>query len=163
LKPRDFYEGGQQRYPSVQDSHRLAKVARLARKYASGARRILDIGCGDGSRLAYLRETRSIEPYGIEVSQKACELARKKGIQVVQADVTADGWAIPEQVGYITASEVLEHLPSPERLLLRPRGLYRRRLLIDVPNTGALNERLRLLLGRTPKQWGFHAGEHLRF
>jgi len=124
---------------------------------------VLDIGCGDGSLLAYLRETRSVEPYGIEVSQKACELARQKGIHVVQADVTADDWAIPGPVDYITASEVLEHLPSPECLLLRLRGLYRCRLLIDVPNTGALNDRLRLLLGRTPKQWAFHPGEHLRF
>jgi methionine biosynthesis protein MetW len=124
---------------------------------------VLDIGCGDGSLLAYLRETRSIDPYGIELSQKACELARQKRIHVVQADVTTDGWAIPESVDYITASEVLEHLPSPERLLLRLKGLYRRRLLIDVPNTGALNDRLRLLLGRTPKQWVFHPEEHLRF
>jgi methionine biosynthesis protein MetW len=124
---------------------------------------VLDIGCGDGSLLAYLREVRSIQPHGIELSQKACEMARQKGVDVVQADVTADDWTVPEPVDYIVMSEVLEHLPSPESLLLQLKGLCRRRLLVDVPNTGARNDRLRLLLGRTPKQWVFHPEEHLRF
>ncbi len=123
---------------------------------------VLDIGCGDGSLLAYLRETRYVEPYGVEVSRKACELARQKGIEVLEADVTLDSNALP-QVDYIIMSEVLEHLPNPEEVLLKVKGKFNTSLLIDIPNTGALNDRLRLLVGRFPKQWAFHAGEHVRF
>jgi len=93
----------------------------------------------------------------------ACDLARARGLDVVQADVTAEGWSPEGPVDYIVMSEVLEHLPAPERLLLRLKDVCRRRLLIDVPNTGAINDRLRLLFGRTPKQWVFHPEEHLRF
>ncbi len=123
---------------------------------------VLDIGCGDGSLLAYLRETRHIEPYGVEVSGTACELARKRGIEVLEADVTSNGSMLP-QVDYIIISEVLEHLPNPEEVLLKVKAKFNASLLIDIPNTGALNDRLRLLLGRFPKQWVFHGGEHVRF
>jgi methionine biosynthesis protein MetW len=123
---------------------------------------VLDIGCGDGSLLAYLRETRHIEPYGVEISGKACELARQRGIEVLEADVNLDSTALP-QADYIIMSEVLEHIPNPEQVLLRVKDRFNTSLLIDIPNTGALNDRFRLLLGRFPKQWVFHAGEHLRF
>jgi len=140
-------------------AHKFRLIAGLVEPGSS----VLDIGCGDGRLLEYLRETRSVRARGVELSQVACDLARRKGLDVDQADVTADGWSLEEPVDYIIMSEVLEHLPSPERLLLRLKGVCRRRLLVDVPNTGALNDRLRLLFGRTPKQWVFHPEEHLRF
>lgn len=124
---------------------------------------VLDIGCGDGSLLAYLRETREIQPYGVELSSYACDLARQKGIPIIQADITQDVDALPGNVDYIIMSEVLEHVTNPEALLLRVRSRFAKRLLVDIPNTGALNDRLRLFFGRFPKQWVFHPGEHVRF
>lgn len=123
---------------------------------------VLDIGCGDGSLLAYLREHRSVKPFGVELSHKACELARGKGIEVVQADLTRGQVALP-QVDYIVMSQFLEHIPNPESVLLQVKDRFTKRLFVDVPNTGALNDRLRLLFGRSPKQWVFHPAEHLRF
>ena len=140
-------------------AHKFRLIAGLVEPGSS----VLDIGCGDGRLLEYLRDKRSVRVRGVELSQVACGLARQKGLDVVQADVTADGWSLEEPVDYIIMSEVLEHLPSPERLLLRLKDVCRRRLLVDVPNTGAINDRLRLLFGRTPKQWVFHPEEHLRF
>jgi methionine biosynthesis protein MetW len=123
---------------------------------------VLDVGCGDGSLLAYLREAKSIVPHGIDVSAVSCEQARRKGIEVTEADVSRDEVLIPK-ADYIILSEVLEHLPNPEPLLARLRDRFNRRLLIDIPNSGAMNDRLRLLFGRFPKQWVFHPAEHLRF
>jgi methionine biosynthesis protein MetW len=140
------------------DEYKFQLIARLIEPRSA----VLDIGCGDGSLLAYLRGTRYVEPYGVEVSAKACELARQKGIEVLEADVTLDGSTLP-QVDYIIMSEVLEHLSNPEEVLLRVKYKFKTSLLIDIPNTGVLNDRLRLLLGRFPKQWVFHAGEHVRF
>jgi methionine biosynthesis protein MetW len=140
------------------DAYKFRLIARLIEPRST----VLDIGCGDGSLLAYLKETREAQPYGVEVSGKACELVRQKGIEVLEADITLGDTALP-QVDYIVVSEVLEHLPNPEEVLLRVKGKFNTSLLIDIPNTGALNDRLRLLLGRFPKQWVFHAGEHVRF
>jgi methionine biosynthesis protein MetW len=124
---------------------------------------VLDIGCGDGSLLAYLKETRGAQPHGVELSAVACEIARQKGIHVLQADVTKDTSGLSEQVDYVVISEVLEHVTNPEAVLLSVKDRVTKRVRVDIPNTGALNDRMRLLFGRFPKQWVFHAGEHIRF
>ncbi len=138
--------------------YKFSLIARLIEPGSS----VLDIGCGDGALLAYLQQNRDATPYGIELSETACAMASEKGITVQQTDISRLAADVPE-VDYIVMSEVLEHLPNPEEVLLYIRGRFRKSLLVDVPNTGALNDRLRLLLGRFPKQWVFHAGEHIRF
>jgi len=125
--------------------------------------RVLDIGCGDGTLLDYLRKVKAIEAHGIETSDKAIELAREKAIEVEKADITQGEFQLTETYDYIIISEVLEHLPNPEQLMLKLKGRFRKHLIITIPNTGFAGERLRLLLGRFPKQWGLHPSEHLRF
>ncbi len=136
---------------------------RLMEEIIDQGSRVLDIGCGDGTLLDYLRRAKGIEAHGIETSDKAIELARGKGIQVEKADITQREFQLTETYDYIIVSEVLEHLPNPEQLMLEFRGKFSKCLLITIPNTGFVGERLRLLLGRFPKQWVFHPSEHLRF
>ena len=124
---------------------------------------VLDIGCGDGALLHYLRETRGIEAHGIETSEKAIWLAMEKGIRVDRADITQREFELAESYDFIVASEVIEHLPRPEELMSKLSGHFRKRLIITIPNTGFLGERLRLFFGRFPKQWVLHPSEHLRF
>jgi len=45
--------------------------------------RLLEIGCGEGGRLAYLQKKYNIECFGVEPSKKAIEKANSKGIQVI--------------------------------------------------------------------------------
>ncbi len=123
---------------------------------------MLDIRAGDGSLLAYLKRTHALEPLTIGIPHKVCEPVRQKGIKVLETEITLDHSALP-QADHIVMSAVLEHLPNPEAVLSRVKGKFNRFLLVDIPNTGALDDRLPLLLGRRPKQSAFHAGEHLRF
>lgn len=124
---------------------------------------VLDIGCGDGTLLHHLRKTKGIEAHGIETSEKAIELARGKAIEVEKADITQGEFQLTETYDYIILSEVLEHLPNPEELMSKLRGKFSKYLILTIPNTGFVTERLRLLLGRFPKQWVLHPSEHLRF
>jgi ubiquinone/menaquinone biosynthesis C-methylase UbiE len=50
--------------------------------------RVLEIGCGDGSRLQYLADRHGHRVSGIDPSQKAVAKARERGVQAVRA--TAD-------------------------------------------------------------------------
>jgi ubiquinone/menaquinone biosynthesis C-methylase UbiE len=50
--------------------------------------KVLEIGCGDGTRLAWLKDHLHAECYGIEPSAQAVAAARQKGINVQQS--TAD-------------------------------------------------------------------------
>ena len=41
---------------------------------------VLEVGCGEGSLLAFLQERVSAKGYGVDVSAEACVLAREKGV-----------------------------------------------------------------------------------
>ena len=58
---------------------------------------------------------------------------------------------------------MIEHLPKPEDLILKLQNNYSDGLIITIPNTGYMRDRLRLFFGAFPIQWAFHPSEHLRF
>jgi SAM-dependent methyltransferase len=67
----------------------LTEVMALVPPGSSGARtRILEIGCGNGERLAWLRDNQHCECFGIEPSQRATADALSRGLDVRQG--TAD-------------------------------------------------------------------------
>ena len=53
-----------------------------------GGVKVLEVGCGDGTRLAWVKNNLNAESYGVEPSAQAVAAARAKGINVVQG--TAD-------------------------------------------------------------------------
>ena len=57
--------------------------------------RVLEIGCGDGTRLAWLKNNLNTDCYGIEPSAKAVALANSKGLNVQQG--TADELPFDDQ------------------------------------------------------------------
>lgn len=54
--------------------------------------RVLEIGCGDGSRLAMLKNATQWECYGLDPSAKGVEIARASGIQAVQGTAESLAW-----------------------------------------------------------------------
>jgi len=140
----------------------LAKLKLIGAMIDAGSS-VLDIGCGDGNLLQYLTEEKKIKAHGIDISETAIALARQKGIEAYVTDLNKEGFHLEEIYDYIVISEVLEHLPNPEQLLSKLKGKFRKKIIITVPNTGFLGERLRLLFGRFPKQWVLNPAEHLRF
>lgn len=144
-------------------SWRRARAATFAQVIEPGAV-VLDLACGDGAILKYVTEVRDVEAYGIDLSSKAVDFARGQGLTVMQGDVSGplpDG--LDREYDYIILSEIIEHLPDPEALLLRLGKRTRRALIVSIPNTGWWQHRLRLALGRFPLQWVVFPGEHLRF
>ena len=124
----------------------------------------MDLGVGDGALLRYMLDHQQITAYGLDVSPKAVEFCRAQGLDVDLADVNApiSGY-LNEAYDYIIMSEIIEHLPDPERLLKDLQAYARKGLVVSIPNTGFHQHRLRLLLGRFPLQWVVTPGEHLRY
>lgn len=125
---------------------------------------LLDLGCGDGSFLACLRERApGVEPRGADVAETALEVARRRGLDVFALDLADPAAEIPGSYDVVTALEVIEHLPDAEGVVLRAAAAARRRLIVSVPNLGFIESRLRLLLGRGPlTNVVHHVREHLR-
>jgi methionine biosynthesis protein MetW len=124
---------------------------------------VLDIGCGSGVFLQFLAQNKDVKGFGIDVSAEAVRRARAKGVNSKVVDVTEPGFQLDGAYDYVILSEILEHIPNPEGLMLKLKGRFRRAMLISIPNIGYYPYRLRLLRGSFPLQWGLHPGEHLRY
>jgi len=124
---------------------------------------VLDMGCGDGTLLYRLTQSKNISGHGLELSETGVKITREKNLSVEQANLSDENLEIQGNYDYIISSEVIEHLPKPEELMRKVKGKFNKYLIISIPNTGFLGERLRLLFGKTPKQWVYHPSEHLRF
>jgi SAM-dependent methyltransferase len=70
-------------------------VSRKVRDLFQGERaRVLEIGCGDGSRLAYLQGAQGHAVTGVDPSAKAVECANARGVRATQS--TADALDFPD-------------------------------------------------------------------
>lgn len=90
--------------------------------------RLLDIGFGAGTILDEAQR-QGWDTFGTEVSKTAFDHAKQQGRQVLHGTLRAAGFE-DDFFDVITASEILEHLPEPEKELheiariLRPAGLF---------------------------------------
>ena len=109
----------------------------------------LDFGCGAGRTYARSIAPQASRYIGVDVSERAVELARENGLE---AELISDAGRIPfEDASFDRAIciEVFEHLFAPQeaaaeiRRVLRPGG----RLVASVPNVGYWRMRLNSLLG----------------
>lgn len=89
--------------------------------------RLLEIGCGNGSFLAAMRQL-GWEVHGLEPDTKAAQVARSKNIPVVEGALDSD--TFPESsFDAISLHHVIEHLHNPIEVLeiclrlLRPSGV----------------------------------------
>jgi SAM-dependent methyltransferase len=79
----------------------------------SPGRRLLDIGCGMGGFLSYIKAHSSIECHGTDISPKACSMIEKTlAIPTRSGPFNRDLYA-GETFDMIFLSHVIEHIPDP--------------------------------------------------
>lgn len=100
--------------------------------------KLLEIGCGNGDRLAFFKEL-GWEVSGIEPDAEAAQLASARGLNILTGKLQSE--SLPSQsFDAIVLSHVIEHVQDPNSTirecyrLLRPGG----RLTILTPNTESL-------------------------
>ena len=116
--------------------------------------RILDVGCGDGNFvISVAKACRTKEVYGVEISEKGVEMARKNGVQSYQIDVDEDDFPFEDNYfDAVTALELIEHLFDPDHFLdevyrvLKPNGVF----VLSTTNLAAIHNRIALLFGYQP-------------
>jgi ubiquinone/menaquinone biosynthesis C-methylase UbiE len=101
---------------------RYEQVKRLLDKYAKGAKRVLELGCGFGVNTFYICENLKIPVTGLDIdhlklidaSQKASKLSLCKEIEYVTGDACHPPFKA-SSFDCILMTEVVEHLIHPEK------------------------------------------------
>ncbi len=112
--------------------------------------RVLDLGCGDGAMLAYLRQTRQCSGYGIEIDDANVLACVKRGVNVIQLNLD-EGLSMFEDASFdvVLQIDTLQHLRNAEVMLLETVRVGRLGI-VAFPNFAHWPNRLSVLKGRMP-------------
>jgi methionine biosynthesis protein MetW len=111
---------------------------------------VLDLGCGDGTLLRYLKETRSTRGYGIEIADEGVLACVKNGVNVVQSDLERGLSGFEENsFDYVVLSQTLQAMKNSE-IIMREMLRVGREGIVTFPNFGYWKNRLEVLKGRMP-------------
>lgn len=114
------------------------------------AARVLDLGCGSGSLLAWLMAERGCTGTGVEIDPEKVLRAIRRGVPVIELDVDRGlGEFADASYDVCVLSRTIQTIQRPEHVL-REMGRIAGLLIVSVPNFGWWGHRLRLLGGRMP-------------
>ena len=112
---------------------------------------MLDLGCGDGSLMAHLRDERGCVVRGIELAPAEIAAALGRGLSVIQGDLEAGLKGYPDDsFDVVVLSQTIQVMRNPA-LVLREMLRVASRGIITFPNFGHWKVRGYLALkGRMP-------------
>ncbi len=114
--------------------------------------RVLDLGCGEGELLAWLRHNKRVEPQGVEIDSNKVRRAIARGVSVYQSDIEQGLADYPDAIfDFVILSQTLQEMRYPLRVL---REMLRvgRHAIVAFPNFGHWTTRIvHLASGRAPR------------
>jgi len=111
---------------------------------------VLDLGCGDGSLLRYLKDERNIRGYGVEISDVGIEACIHNGVNVIQSNLESGLSGFENgSFDYVILSQTLQATRHTEPLMQEMLRVGREGI-VSFPNFGYWKSRLQVLGGNMP-------------
>jgi len=105
---------------------------------------VLDLGCGDGTLLAHLRETHRVTGYGLEIDDENIVRCIKNNINVIHTDLNEGLSEFADQsFDYVVMTQAIQTIRRPDELLLEMLRVGRE-VIITFPSFGHWKARFSL-------------------
>ena len=122
---------------------------KIIAKIINNNKRVLDIGCGDGTLMEYLKKNQQNDVRGLEPDKNLVQKCIAKGLSVIEGDAEKELTQFPEKsFDYVILTQTLQAFLNPEEVLNQLLRIGKQ-TIISIPNFGHWKIRLHLLFKGT--------------
>ena len=123
-------------------------------------KKVLDVGCGDGILMEFLKNNKNTNIRGLEISKSKVQECIAKGLTVIEGNAEKDLAQFPDKsFDYVVLRQTLQAFLNPE-LVINELLRVGKKAIVTIPNFGYWRIRLHLLLKGTmpitktlPDEW----------
>ena len=123
-------------------------------------KKVLDVGCADGTLMKFLKDNKNINIRGLEISKEKVQECIAKGLTVIEGNAEKDLKQFPDKsFDYVVLSQTLQAFLNPE-LVINELLKVGKKVIVTIPNFGYWRVRLQLLFKGTmpvtenlPHEW----------